>query len=330
MIPDRAGLPPPLYGSGGKLTAFIRQACSRSVLRNNMKQVRIMGYRANIIKTESIGVRGLEVYHELTEPQLLRIYEPEAGLFIAETPMIIERALAAGYEPESMLVEEGCTDAAAKMLAEAVTSAGPELTPDAGHEVPVYTASSEILTSITGFRLTRGMLAAMRRRPRTGIESVCEGTRRIAVLEEVMNPTNLGAIFRSAAALGIEAVLLTPGCTDPLYRRAARVSMGTVFVLPWAYLSTGAGYIDILHDMGYKAVSMALRHDSVSIGDPVLKHENRLAIILGTEGEGLREDTILQSDYTVRIPMSRGVDSLNVGAAGAIAFWELGRVSEEE
>ena len=260
----------------------------------------------------------LDVYARLSENQLYHLYEPDAGIFIAESPNVIERALNAGYEPLSFLAETR------------------ELYGDAQRilmrceHTPVYTAEFEILTRLTGFALTRGLLCAMRRKPLPTLEAVCAGARRIAVMERVMNPTNVGAIFRSAAALGMDAVLLTPGCSDPLYRRAARVSMGTVFQIPWTFLdekicSWPEEGQKILRKLGFRTAAMALKQDSVSVDHPALMAEERLAIVLGTEGDGLSEKTIADCDYTVMIPMAHGVDSLNVAAASAVAFWELGK-----
>ena len=260
----------------------------------------------------------LDVYARLSENQLYHLYEPDAGIFIAESPNVIERALNAGYEPLSFLAETR------------------ELYGDAQRilmrceHTPVYTAEFEILTRLTGFALTRGLLCAMRRKPLPTLEAVCAGARRIAVMERVMNPTNVGAIFRSAAALGMDAVLLTPGCSDPLYRRAARVSMGTVFQIPWTFLdekicSWPEEGQKNLRKLGFRTAAMALKQDSVSVDHPALMAEERLAIVLGTEGDGLSEKTIADCDYTVRIPMAHGVDSLNVAAASAVAFWELGK-----
>ena len=260
----------------------------------------------------------LDVYARLSENQLYHLYEPDAGIFIAESPNVIERALNAGYEPLSFLAETR------------------ELYGDAQRilmrceHTPVYTAEFEILTRLTGFALTRGLLCAMRRKPLPTLEAVCAGARRIAVMERVMNPTNVGAIFRSAAALGMDAVLLTPGCSDPLYRRAARVSMGTVFQIPWTFLdekicSWPEEGQKNLRKLGFRTAAMALKQDSVSVDHPALMAEERLAIVLVTEGDGLSEKTIADCDYTVMIPMAHGVDSLNVAAASAVAFWELGK-----
>lgn len=251
----------------------------------------------------------LDVFARLTEAQLLNRFEPKKGMFIAESPKVIQRALAAGCRPVSLLVERSHCNAEAMA---AIRACG---------DVPVFTAPLPVLTQLTGFQLTRGMLCAMYRPPLKAPEEILKGAHRVAVLEDVMNPTNLGAIFRSAAALGMEAVLLTPACTDPLYRRCARVSMGTVFQVPWAYL--GRDWLDSLHALGFKTAAMALTDDSVSIDHPALARERKLAIVLGTEGDGLARQTIARCDYTVKIPMSHGVDSLNVAAASAVAFWQL-------
>lgn len=253
----------------------------------------------------------LDVFARLTEAQLLNRFEPKKGMFIAESPKVIQRALAAGCKPVSLLVERSHCNQEAM---EAIEACG---------DVPVFTAELPILTQLTGFQLTRGMLCAMYRKPLPTPEAVLAGTSRVAILEDVMNPTNMGAIFRSAAALGMDAVLLTPACTDPLYRRSARVSMGTVFQVPWTYL--GKDWQSQLRELGFKTAAMALTDDSVSIDDPNLAKEEKLAIVLGTEGDGLAQNTIAGCDYTVKIPMYHGVDSLNVAAASAVAFWELRR-----
>ena len=255
----------------------------------------------------------LDVYARLTEAQLLNRFEPKKGMFIAESPKVIMRALAAGCRPVSLLAERHHCNREAM---EAILACG---------EVPVYTASLEVLTQLTGFQLTRGMLCAMYRPPMREPQELLKNARRVAVLEDVMNPTNLGAVFRSAAALGMEAVLLTPACTDPLYRRSARVSMGTVFQVPWTYL--GQDWQELLHGLGFKTAAMALTDDSVSIDYPGLAGEEKLAIVLGTEGDGLAPTTIARCDYTVKIPMSNGVDSLNVAAASAVAFYQLGNMN---
>ena len=258
----------------------------------------------------------LDVYARTSEVQLLRYYEPEPGIFIAESPKVIERALKAGYQPISFLVEHKDLEGEAQEILKQYS------------DVPVYTAEYELLVKLTGFALTRGMLCAMRRRGLPEVEKVCQNAKKVAVLENVMNPTNVGAIFRSAAALNMDAVLLTGGCSDPLYRRAARVSMGTVFQIPWTYFDKKTVWpqdgMQTLQNMGFKTAAMALRDDSVGIDDKALRSEEKLAVILGTEGDGLASQTIADCDYTVKIPMSHGVDSLNVAAASAVAFWELG------
>ncbi len=253
----------------------------------------------------------LDVYARLTEAQLLNRFEPAKGMFIAESPKVILRALDAGCEPVSLLVEREHVNEEA---AQAITRCG---------DVPVYTAPLEVLTQLTGFQLTRGMLCAMRRPALPTAEEICGKARRIVVLDSVMNPTNVGAIFRSAAALGMDAVLLTPGSTNPLYRRSARVSMGTVFQVPWTFL--GENWQQELKALGFRTAAMALRSDSVPIYDPCLAAEEKLAVILGTEGDGLANSTIENADYTVLIPMYHGVDSLNVAAASAVAFYELSK-----
>ena len=271
----------------------------------------------NIIEITNFHAPELDIYARLNENQLLNRAEPSKGLFIAESPKVVERAMNAGYEPVSMLVEKKHIEGEAK---DVIARCG---------DIPVYTAEFEVLKQLTGFALTRGVLCAMRRRPLPSVEEVCKGAKRIAILENVMNPTNVGAIFRSAAALNIDAVLLTPACSNPLYRRAARVSMGTVFQIPWTYFSGDEAAwpqpgIDILKNLGFKTAAMALCDESVSIDDEKLMSEEKLAIILGTEGDGLATATIADCDYTVKIPMSHGVDSLNVAAASAVAFWQLG------
>lgn len=271
----------------------------------------------NIIEINDITAPELDVYARTSEVQLLRYYEPGPGIFIAESPKVIERALNAGYEPISFLVEHKDLEGEVKYILERYP------------EIPVYTAEYEVLVGMTGYALARGMLCAMKRRQLPSVEEICRNTSRIAILENVVNPTNIGAIFRSAAALHMDAVLLTNGCSDPLYRRAARVSMGTVFQIPWTYFDKKTSWpqesMKVIQDMGFKTVAMALREDSCSIDDPKLLAEEKLAVILGTEGDGLASTTIADCDYTVMIPMSHGVDSLNVAAASAVAFWELGR-----
>ena len=253
-------------------------------------------------------------YLSCSETQLYHFYEPEPGLFLAESPNVIARALRDGYKPVSFLIDE-------KQLTPQVQT----LLAACG-EIPAYLASSDVLNTVTGIHLTRGVLCAMRRRKQQFDPAMLMPAQRIAVLENVMNPTNLGAIFRSAAALGMDAVLLTSGCTDPLYRRAARVSMGTVFQIPWTYLPEApdaADAIRMLRGLGFVSAAMALCDDSVSIDDPAVCGAEKLAVVLGTEGEGLSPETIAACDHTVRIPMAHGVDSLNVAAASAVAFWEM-------
>ena len=263
----------------------------------------------NLIELQDFSAPELDVYARLTEAQLLNRHNLKEGLFIAESPKVIDRALDAGCIPVSILVET----AHLRGESQAVI--------DRCGDIPVYTARFDVLTQLTGYQLTRGMLCAMRRPPLPTVEEICKTARRIAVLEDVMNPTNLGAIFRSAAALGMDAVLLTPACSNPLYRRSCRVSMGTVFQVPWTYLDEN--WIETLKGMGYKTCAMALKDDSYSVDDPALREVDKLAIVLGTEGDGLAASTIANCDYTVKIPMYHGVDSLNVAAASAVAFWEL-------
>lgn len=265
---------------------------------------------SNIIRITDFLSPELDIYARLTEAQLLNRREPEKGIFIAESPKVIERALNAGCVPISFLMEERHVENQAKEL---IASCG---------DIPVYTATLEVLTQLTGFKLTRGMLCAMYRPKLPTVADICKNARRVAVLEDVMNPTNVGAIFRSAAALGIDAVLLTSASSNPLYRRSIRVSMGTVFQVPWTFL--GEDGINELRALGFKTAAMALKSDSLPIYDPRLAAEEKLAIVLGTEGDGLAAKTIADCDYTVLIPMSHGVDSLNVAAASAVAFYQLG------
>lgn len=310
----------------------------------------------NQIRIHDISSPELDVYARLSENQLLHYYEPHGGLFIAESPKVIARALDAGCEPVSFLIESKHIEGEARDILARCTG------------VPVYTAELDILTKLTGFSLTRGALCCMKRPQLPDIEILCRGNHRIVILENVMNPTNVGAIFRSAAAMHMDAVLLTPGCADPLYRRASRVSMGTVFQIPWTYITpqtsksllsflkpakaeaflresdhlkqnrfsndvpsllptTTPVWPDLtiaeLHKLGYRTAALALSDDSVCIDDPALMAEERLALILGTEGDGLASSTIAACDYTARIPMSHQVDSLNVAAASAVAFWQL-------
>ena len=306
---------------------------------------------AQMIEITDFDAPELDVYARLTENQLINRHEPEKGMFIAESPKVIERALDAGYMPVSILTEK-----------RHIEGEGQKILARCG-EIPVYTAEFDVLTKLTGFQLTRGMLCAMYRQPLPSVQRVCKGAKRIAVLENVVNPTNVGAIFRSAAALGMDAVLLTTGCSNPLYRRAIRVSMGTVFQVPWTYLGEetkpetvrnpdseeekepGTGiernseqeekadsgnWQKQLHELGFHTVAMALKEDSLSIDNPKLMNEDKLAIVLGTEGDGLAPETIAACDDTVCIPMAHGVDSLNVAAASAVAFWQLGRQAHKD
>lgn len=271
----------------------------------------------NIIEITDFSAPELDVYARVSEVQLLNRAEPQKGMFIAESPKVIERALDAGCIPVSFLMEKKHVETQAREILERCG------------EIPVYAAEFEVLTRLTGFQLTRGMLCAMYRPKLPAVEEVCAHATRIAILENVVNPTNIGAIFRSAAALNMDAVLLTAACSNPLYRRAIRVSMGTVFQIPWTFLGEKRlgeeENLSRLKAMGFKTAAFALRDDSVSIDDEVLRKEEKLAIVLGTEGEGLETETIKACDYTVRIPMAHGVDSLNVAAASAVAFWELGK-----
>ena len=272
---------------------------------------------ANIIEIRDLSAPGLDVYARLTEAQLRNRLEPEKGIFIAESPKVILRALDAGIQPLSLLMERKQIDGPAR---DVLARCG---------DAPVYTADREVLAGLTGYALTRGVLCAMRRPALPGVEQLCAGARRVAVLEGIVDSTNVGAIFRSAAALHMDAVLLTPTCCDPLCRRAVRVSMGTVFQVPWGRIGQDAADwpdagLARLNRLGFASAAMALSDDSVRIDDPRLAAEPRLAIVLGTEGDGLAPRTIAGCDYTVRIPMSHGVDSLNVAAASAVAFWELG------
>lgn len=268
----------------------------------------------NIIPVKEFSDPMLDIYARTPEVQLLRYREPKPGIFIAESPKVIARALDAGYEPISFLMEPQHTESQGKELLERCPN------------VPVYVAGLEVLNELTGFSLTRGMLCAMNRKPLPTMETVCDNARRIAILEKVVNPTNVGAIVRSAAALGMDAILFTSGCSDPLYRRAVRVSMGTIFQIPWTILAAEEWPdqgMNKLRALGFKTAAMALCENSVSIDDKWFVSEEKLAVVLGTEGDGLAASTIAECDYTVQIPMSHGVDSLNVAAASAVAFWEL-------
>lgn len=270
----------------------------------------------HIIEITDLAMPELDAFVHLTETQLRNRLEPEKGIFIAESPKVIERALNAGYEPVSILTARKHICGQAQDL---IARCG---------EIPVYTADSGLLMELTGYRLTRGVLCAMRRPHPPALEEVCAGAKRVAVLENIVDATNIGAIFRSAAALDMDAVLLTPSCCDPLNRRAARVSMGSVFQIPWTCIGSAPSEwpqpgIRRLRELGFRTAAMALSRQSVSIEDPRLSAEEKLAVVLGTEGDGLAAETIASCDYTVRIPMSHGVDSLNVAAASAVAFWQL-------
>ena len=271
---------------------------------------------ANVIEITDFSAPELDVYARLTEAQLLNRFEPAKGMFIAESPKVIHRALDAGCVPVSMLMERKDIDGSAREILERCP------------KIPVYTADEELLCNLTGYHLTRGVLCAMRRPKLPAVEEILADKRRVVILENVQNPTNVGAIFRSAAALGMDAVLLTPGCSNPLYRRSARVSMGTVFQVPWTYIGAETGDwpgkgMALLQNLGFKTAAMALSDDSVSIDDPKLMAEDKLAILMGSEGDGLTDGTIAACHYTVKIPMYHGVDSLNVAAASAVAFWQL-------
>lgn len=271
----------------------------------------------NIIKITDINAPELDIFVRLTGPQLRNKLEPDKGIFIAESPTVIEVALSSGCEPISLLTDERLISGIERLF------------PRLG-DIPIYVAPRDVLKGITGFELTRGALCAMRRPTLPTVEEICKSARRIAVFEEVADSTNIGALFRSAAAFDIDAVLITPTCCDPLCRRAVRVSMGTLFLVPWTRIGESdadwpKSGLDRLKALGFKTAAMALSDNSVSIDDEALMAEERLAIILGTEGNGLKKETIAGCDYTVKIPMSHGVDSLNVAAAGAVAFWQLSR-----
>ena len=294
--------------------------------------------RSEISREDMIGINDysdprLDVYTRLSEPQLKTIYEPGEGLFIAESPMVIERALDAGFEPESVLT---CNEAAAghgKAVIERIIRQN--------HAIPVYIGTDEVLGQSRGYQLTRGVLCAMKRKKPETAEDVIKNAKRIVLLDDVENPSNVGAIFRSAAAMFMDAILLTYDCSDPLYRRAARVSVGTVFNIQWTYLNDHGServtlqnerdesYIDLLRSYGFKTAAMALNDDSISVSDERLKREDKLCVIMGNEGYGLKQSVIDKCDYTVKIPMAAGVDSLNVAAASAVAFWEMGKMSEK-
>jgi len=266
---------------------------------------------ADIREITDFSDPALDVYARLTEAQLMNRFDPSKAMFIAESPKVIHRALDGGYTPVSMLMERKDIDgSAAEIIARCP-------------EIPVYTADEELLCNLTGYHLTRGVLCAMKRPPLPTLEAVLQDARRVVVLDNVQNPTNAGAIFRSAAALGMDAVLLTPGCSDPLYRRSARVSMGTVFQIPWTFFPEGRPWYEQLKELGFQSAALALKEDTLSIDDPRLRSVEKLALVLGSEGDGLSDAAIAGCDYTVKIPMYHGVDSLNVAAASAVAFWEL-------
>ncbi len=266
----------------------------------------------HIIKITDIQLPDLDIFARLTEAQLRNRIEPNKGIFIAESPKVITLALDAGYVPVALLMER-----------KHITGDGASVIARCG-DIPVYTADREVLEALTGYKMTRGVLCAMKRPTPLSASSICENARRLAVLDGIVDSTNIGAIFRSAAALGMDGILLTNNCCDPLVRRAVRVSMGTVFQIPWAYFPDDyPEFTDYLKEIGFKTVAMALKDNSISIDDPALKAEDRLAIVLGAEGDGLKQSVVDSADYTVRIPMFHGVDSLNVAAASAVAFWEL-------
>ena len=267
-----------------------------------------------IIEISSLKEEGLEVFSTLTETQLRMELEPEKGLFIAESPKVIRVALDAGWQPTALLCERKHIEGDARDIVERVG------------DIPIYTGERQLLSQLTGYVLTRGVLCAMRRPVPKTVEQVCRDASRVVVIDGVTDTTNIGAIFRSAAALGIDAVLLTPTSCDPLNRRAVRVSMGSVFLVPWTWLDAP---LQSLNSLGFKTVAMALTDKSIPLDDPVLATEPRLAIVMGTEGDGLPQETIASTDYVVRIPMSHGVDSLNVAAASAVAFWQLRRDRSE-
>lgn len=273
---------------------------------------------SEFIEITDFSAPTLDIYARLSEPQLLHFYEPEIGIFVAESPKVITRALDAGYQPISFLcAAENHHPDTREVLARCL-------------DIPVYTAKSDVLTQLTGFQLARGLLCAMHRKPLVSIADLCQNARRVAVLENVENPTNVGAIFRNAAALGMDAVLLTTDCSDPLYRRSARVSMGTVFQVDWTFFKPNDDMVCTLRELGFYTAAMALRNDTRRITDPDIRAKEKLAVILGNEGDGLKPETIAACDCTIKIPMTHGVDSLNVAASSAVAFWELGNLRENE
>lgn len=266
-----------------------------------------------MIKIESIDDSRVDIFTKYNEAQLYHYFEPKPGVFIAETPEVIKRALDRGAEPIAFLVEEKAYES------EVVT----ELLSHVDDDVDIFVAELNVINKITGFNLTRGVLAACHRPSLPDVESLLQSSKRIAILEDVMNPTNVGAIFRSAAALGVDGIILTHDSADPFYRRAARVAMGTVFQVPWTYFDKGSDYVRVLHKNGFAVVSMALKDNAISLADPVLKKQEKLAVIFGTESTGIKQETIDASDFVTIIPMHHGVDSLNVAAASAVTFWEL-------
>ena len=266
-----------------------------------------------MIKIDSIDDSRVDIFTKYNEAQLYHYYEPKPGVFIAETPEVIKRALDRGAEPIAFLVEEKAYES------EVVT----ELLSHVDDDVDIFVAELNVINKITGFNLTRGVLAACHRPSLPDVNSLLQSSKRIAILEDVMNPTNVGAIFRSAAALGVDGIILTHDSADPFYRRAARVAMGTVFQVPWTYFDKGSDYVSVLHKSGFAVVSMALKDNAISLADPVLKKQEKLAVIFGTESTGIKQETIDASDYVTIIPMHHGVDSLNVAAASAVTFWEL-------
>ena len=284
-----------------------RQGCSFDKMEINM---------SNLIEITDFLAPQLDVYARLTEVQLYNHEFPEKGMFIAESPKVIERALDAGYEPVSCLMEKKHIEGEGRPILDRIG------------DIPVFCAEFDVLTQLTGFALTRGMLCAMKRKKLKTVTQICQNKSRVVILDRVMNPTNVGAIIRSAAALGMDAVLLTPGCSDPLYRRAVRVSMGTVFQIEWTFMESGD--LEEIKSLGFKTAAMALKDDTLSIREPRLTEEPRLAVIMGTEGDGLSDETIAACDYTVKIPMYHGVDSLNVAAASAVAFYQLGHNTEAQ
>ncbi len=272
--------------------------------------------RENMISVDTLEIPELEIYNVLSENRLYHINEPDEGLFIAESAIVIGRALDAGYEPFSLLVSREELDKEAKGVIERL---------DKFPSVKIYVAAEEVLKKITGYNITRGVLCAMKRKKLKSASEICKDAKRVAVLENVSNPTNVGAIMRNAAALNMDAVLFTKGSSDPLYRRAIRVSMGTVFQIPWTFLTSGKE-LEEIRSMGFKSVALALSDNTLSIDDKKLAKEDKLAILLGSEGYGLKQETIKSSDYCVKIPMAHGVDSLNVAACSAVTFWELQKI----